>query len=255
MTGGGGSRGAILAFHAVEDGPGPLCVGLEAFRRQVEALSEAGAEAFTVTDFVQRLRAGSLPLRAVAFTFDDGYESVHRHALPVLEAVGYPASVFPVTSQIGGANTWDDAGGRPPLRLLARRQLEELGAAGWEVGGHTHTHRPLAGLPENEVVDEVRTSTRRLEDLLGVAVRSFAYPYGAWDPVSRRIAGEAHDVCLGIGASLATARSDVDLLDRVDAWYLQPPWVAGRVHAADGRAYLAVRRAGRAAGRAARRRR
>ncbi|HET9052039.1 MAG TPA: polysaccharide deacetylase family protein, partial [Candidatus Dormibacteraeota bacterium] len=71
---------AILAFHAVEDGPGPLCLGPAVFERQVRALAAAGAVGLTVSDVASRLRRGdTLPRRAVAFTFDDGFESVHRH--------------------------------------------------------------------------------------------------------------------------------------------------------------------------------
>lgn len=242
------ARAGILAFHAVEIGPGPLCLAPAVFARQVSALAEAGVVAFTVSELMARMHSGSLPSRAVAFTFDDGYESVHRHALPTLASQGYVATVLPVTSQLGGSNAWEPAGRVPELRLLARSQVVELRSAGWEIGGHTHTHRPLPGLTPEEVASELGESKRRLEDLVGAEVRCFAYPYGRSDPLSRRMAAEIHESCLGIGTGLVTAASPRDQLERVDAWYLRQPWQLSRLHGRLGRGYLAVRRAGRAVG-------
>lgn len=239
------NRAAILAFHAVEDGSGPLCIAPGVFARQVAALAESGAVALTVSDLARRLRSGELPERAVAFTFDDGYASVHSAALPVLASHGYVATVFPVTSQLGGTNEWDAARGTATLKLLGRSALMELAATGWEVGGHTHTHRPLTGLSDVDVHREVSVSRSVLEDLLATPVETFAYPYGAWDEPSRRVVGGAHLACLGIGAALATPASPADLLERVDAWYLRREWQLRRLHDPAGRAYLAVRRAGR----------
>ncbi|MGH9190241.1 MAG: polysaccharide deacetylase family protein, partial [Acidimicrobiales bacterium] len=133
-------RAAILAFHAVEDGPAPLSIPPAAFERQVGALADMGAVVLTAGELVEALRTGAdLADPAVAFTFDDGYESVHRVALPVLAAHGYRATVLPVTGRLGATSDWSADGGS--LRLLSATQLAELAAAGWEVGGHTHTHR------------------------------------------------------------------------------------------------------------------
>ena len=235
---------AILAYHAVERGPGPLCVSPDVFRRQIEALAESDAVVLSVSDLAERMRSGTLPPNSVSITFDDGYESVHRYALPILTAHGYVATVFPVTSQLGGVNAWG-TNATPRLRLLDRDQLGELAASGWEVGSHTHTHRPLVGLSEVEVNREIRTACSRLQDVVGLEVRSFAYPYGAYDEVSRRAVHAVHDVCVGIGASLVTETSASDLLDRVDAWYVRRPWQIRHLHGSAGHAYLGIRRAGR----------
>lgn len=243
------NRAAILAFHAVEEGPGPLCIPPAVFTRQVAALAEAGAVAFTVTELSRRLRLGELPEKAVAFTFDDGYASVHCNALPILHSHGFVATVYPVTSQLGGTNEWDAPHRQATLQVLDRAALVELAATGWEVGGHTHTHQRLAGLARLKVQQEIAMSRSVLEDLLGTPVRSFAYPYGAWDATSRRLVGESHLTCLGIGAALAGPNSPADLLERVDGWYLRRAWQLRHLHDPAGLAYLTVRRAGRFAAR------
>lgn len=242
----------ILAFHGVEEGSAPLCIRPEVFERQVAALAAAGAEAFTVSQLMGHLGDGSAPRHAVAFTFDDGYRSVHSYALPILAGFGYTATVFPVTGHLGGTNAWDAASGES-RRLVSSGQLLELAGCGWEVGSHTHTHRRLVGLCEADVRHELETSAGRLGDLLGKEVHSFAYPYGAWDSVSRRQAGSIYRFALGIGAELTTASDPADLIGRVDAWYLRQPWQLRYSHRSIGRSYLAVRRLGRWAGSRARR--
>ena len=60
----------VLTYHAVEDGPAPLCVEPELFRAQLDCLVDVGAETLTISALAACLRDGSLPARAVAITFD-----------------------------------------------------------------------------------------------------------------------------------------------------------------------------------------
>jgi peptidoglycan/xylan/chitin deacetylase (PgdA/CDA1 family) len=56
----------------------------------------------------QGLQAGSLPKRAVAVTFDDGYADIADHAMPLLERYQIPATVFVATGYIGREFWWDE---------------------------------------------------------------------------------------------------------------------------------------------------
>ena len=57
---------------------------------------------------VSRLRAGSLPARAAAITFDDGYADNHDVALPILRRHGLPATFFIATGFLDGGRMWND---------------------------------------------------------------------------------------------------------------------------------------------------
>lgn len=235
---------AVIAYHAVEEGPGPICLAPRVFERHVHALRDAGCVPLTMTQVGDHLRTGTpFPDRAVALTFDDGYASVVTAAAPVLDRLGWRATVFPVTSELGGHNRWDTSGGvHPELRLVDRHQILDLLDAGWEVGGHTHTHRPLPGLPPAAAADEIDTSTAVLEDLCQRPVRTFAYPYGSHDATARDLAGRRHETCLTIGARRATLGTSLDRVDRIEAWYLQRAWHAEHLHDRVGDAYLGLRR-------------
>jgi peptidoglycan/xylan/chitin deacetylase (PgdA/CDA1 family) len=56
----------------------------------------------------QRLRDGSLPERALAITFDDGYADNHEVALPILQRHGLNATFFIATGFLNGGRMWND---------------------------------------------------------------------------------------------------------------------------------------------------
>jgi len=67
----------------------------------------------------------------------------------------------------------------PPLRLTDD-ELRSLASGGLvEIGGHSLTHPVLSRLSVEEQRREIFGCKRRLEELLGSPLRSFAYPFGA----------------------------------------------------------------------------
>jgi peptidoglycan/xylan/chitin deacetylase (PgdA/CDA1 family) len=237
----------ILCFHAVEEGPAPLCYPPAAFEHLVAELHELGCHSLTASEVADHIRdRRPFPRRAVAFTFDDGYASVHGDALGILGAAGFTGSVYPVSSYLGRVGSWDPAVKRADLRLLAPAQLRELRAAGWEVGGHTHTHPKLPAIGPERIRDELDRSSEVLAGLGVGPIRTFAYPYGLHDPASREVACGVYDACFAIGASKATAASPLDRVERIEASYLRGSWPVRHLHDRAGGAYLALRRGGRA---------
>lgn len=57
---------------------------------------------------VRQLKEGSLPERALAITFDDGYADNHDVALPILSRHGLPATFFIATGFLGRGCMWND---------------------------------------------------------------------------------------------------------------------------------------------------
>jgi peptidoglycan/xylan/chitin deacetylase (PgdA/CDA1 family) len=79
--------------------------------------------------------------------------------------------------------------------LLDADGVRELASAGLEIGSHSATHVPLAGLAPDELEAEVAGSRASLAALLGTEIRGFAYPYGSMDAAARgavRDAGYAY---------------------------------------------------------------
>lgn len=126
-------------------------------------------------------------------TFDDGYESVVRNALPEMKARCIPATMFIPTRYIGGQPEWIvDPGHRDyDEAVITGAALTSLHAEGVIIGSHTVNHRPLNGLPEPDVRFELTESRRVLGGLLQSEVTLFALPYGASTPDVLRLAADA----------------------------------------------------------------
>ncbi len=98
--GGIGARLSILIFHRVLSQTDPLFPGEQDIHRFDQVLSWVSRwfNVMALDDAVSRLRAGTLPARAAAITFDDGYADNASNALPVLQRHGMEATFFVATS-------------------------------------------------------------------------------------------------------------------------------------------------------------
>jgi peptidoglycan/xylan/chitin deacetylase (PgdA/CDA1 family) len=72
--------------------------------------------------------------------------------------------------------------------MLTWDQIAEVSARGIEIGAHSHRHLQLDTLPLALAQAEIVQSKRILEDRLGSAIHSFAYPFGYSSPGVRRVA-------------------------------------------------------------------
>src|ERR1700722_20278226 len=77
---------------------------------------------------------------------------------------------------------------RPTLRPMTATELRNLAANPlFEIGGHTVTHPSLPRLAPPEQEQEITFGSRFFEATLGRPVRSFSYPFGEYDKVTRDI--------------------------------------------------------------------
>ena len=107
-----GTRGrlSVLVFHRVLPGPDPLYPEAMDAARFTE-ICQWVASMFTVLPLeaaVGQMRAGTLPERALAITFDDGYADNRHVAMPILRSFGLPATVFVTTGFVDGGCMWND---------------------------------------------------------------------------------------------------------------------------------------------------
>ena len=108
----GGCRGrlSILIYHRVlarDDPFAPWGIGAEGFTAQMAALRNH-FNVIPLSEAIARLRSGSLPPRAAAVTFDDGYRDNLTVALPILRRYGIPATVFVASGFLDGGRMWND---------------------------------------------------------------------------------------------------------------------------------------------------
>jgi peptidoglycan/xylan/chitin deacetylase (PgdA/CDA1 family) len=185
-------RALVLCYHAVsEDWPHGLSLGLATFERQIAGLLRRRFRPAAADDL---LRSGGSLLHV---TFDDAFRSVER-ALPVLERLGVPATVFACSGFAGGGRPFDV----PELAAQAEQYPDALATMDWdalravaergfEVGSHTVSHPHLPRLSDAELRHELHDSKARIAGELGRPCRYLAYPFGDEDARVRAAAAAA----------------------------------------------------------------
>jgi peptidoglycan/xylan/chitin deacetylase (PgdA/CDA1 family) len=96
---------------------------------------------------INRLRSGTLPSRAAAISFDDGYADNYAIALPILKDFGISAAFFIATGFLDGGRMWNDtvietirSYNQPVL------DLTKLGLAEYAVGSAEEKQSAIAGI-------------------------------------------------------------------------------------------------------------
>jgi peptidoglycan/xylan/chitin deacetylase (PgdA/CDA1 family) len=183
----------ILMYHRVVDPPRGYPrptwnVPPERFERQLVGLLRRGWEPYTLRSVLERHELGMpIPRKVFVVTFDDGYENNLLYALPVLQKLGIPATIFLATAYLDSnqpfpSDDWQAAGeaGVPAdtWRPLTTDQCHELLASGLiELGAHTHTHADFRGRPV-ELAADLQTCSYELRERFGIERPTFALPYG-----------------------------------------------------------------------------
>jgi peptidoglycan/xylan/chitin deacetylase (PgdA/CDA1 family) len=185
-------RGLVLCYHAVsEDWEHALSVRPAAFEHQLRRMLGRGYRPATAAEVVGREG------RLLHVTFDDAYRSV-LDALPALERLGVPATVFVCAGYADSGRPLAipelvNEAVRVPAELatLDWSAVRELASRGFEVGSHTVTHAHLSALSDLDLARELQESKQRLETEVGSTCRFLAYPYGEHDARVRAAAREA----------------------------------------------------------------
>ena len=92
----------ILCFHgtSIDDEHlwrPSLYIAPQKLEQHFSILKAGKYKVLPLGEALQRLRAGMLPARSVAITFDDGTHDFYRQAFPLLQAFGFPATVYLTT--------------------------------------------------------------------------------------------------------------------------------------------------------------
>lgn len=166
----------ILCYHRFGGAPNKMAVSPATFAAQLDWLARNDYRVIRLSQLTAFLQGReSLPRRAVVITIDDGYESVHRHALPLLRKYGFPATLFVYTDFIGAGDA------------LSWNQIVDLKASGLvDIQAHSKSHRNLIERLPGETDEryrqaieaELRVPRELLERRLSAQVRHFAFPYG-----------------------------------------------------------------------------
>ncbi len=168
------SKVKVLLYHDVSskimNANVTTALPLDVFKEHMYKLLNEGYTSVTVTKMFEMMKNGTLPEKAVAITFDDGYLDIYEEVFPFLQEIGYIATTYVIGEKIGTEKN------------LSGAMLKEMYDSGWEIGSHSMSHRDL--ISADDLTYEICFSKQIISESSGIPaadVASFAYPYGSAD--------------------------------------------------------------------------
>jgi len=167
----------ILMYHGTEAPPPgapypDLWVGAGRYAAQMAMLQRRGYHAITMRQaHAYWTGRAPAPRNPVVITFDDGFASHARVALPVMRRLGWRGVLY---LEAGALKTLGPQG-------IPASDVHRLLDAGWELGSHTIDHPDLTTLAPDRLRYEIAYSRTFLARRFGVPVDAFCYPAGRHD--------------------------------------------------------------------------
>jgi peptidoglycan/xylan/chitin deacetylase (PgdA/CDA1 family) len=190
----------VLLYHHIgiqRTGSYPyLTLSSHQFRKQIRWLLDHRYTFISASEYLSSLqRNAAIESKSVLVTFDDAYADLDENALPILKEHEIPATIFVVTSQIGGTNVWDKSRGwAHSFPLLSKERIQYWASHGMEFGAHSHTHADLRTISQPALEEEVLRSKNEVELILERPIISFAYPFGAYNESVRNVVSESFEL-------------------------------------------------------------
>lgn len=202
----------VIMYHRVirdksEGGVHGIYVTESQFEKHLKYLKQKGFETITFKDLLNNKYKDRFnrEKKQIILTFDDGYTDNYNYAFPLLKKYGFKCVIY-LLSHLS-YNKWDVEVKENPehkFELMDMSMIKEMEEYGIEFGGHTKTHPKLATLPIEIAQEEILTSKKVLEEKLGHALISFAYPYGNLNEDVKKIVKNS-----GYNFAVATDSGDI----------------------------------------------
>lgn len=141
-------------------------------------LADSEVGVISMEDFLAWKRGEiNIPDPSVVITIDDGFDSIHDEAYPVLKEFGFPFTFFIYTNFLGGSG-----------RTLSIDEIKEMMKNGGTLGSHSVSHPYVSKVrvERNKGAEayakflrkEMVESAKILEEKIGVRPTVYAYPGG-----------------------------------------------------------------------------
>lgn len=197
----------VLIYHrvgATSSSAVDLPLGL--FVEQMEELAATGS-VVSLDDALTTLESGRGPDRPqLVITFDDGTGDFAELAVPVLERLGLPATLYLATEPIESGRPFC-----PGASSLSWGALADATSSGLvSVGSHTHGHVLLDRADAGTVAEELDRSIGLIEDRLGLRPRHFAYPKALLGSPAAQAIIRARFASAAIAGTRANRYADAD---------------------------------------------
>lgn len=203
----------VLMYHHLdqdESKSGSVTVTPEKFRKDMEAVKNAGYQTVFLSDLIAYVDQGKeLPEKPIVITFDDGYESNYLYAYPILKELGMKAAISVIGVSVGKDKYKDT--GYTIIPHFGYEQAREMVTSGViEIQSHSynfHDHEPYEtsetfrdgvlpkeGESEEEYIQTFREdylkSKSLIEQNVPNQVTAYFYPFGKYTVLTEALLRE-----------------------------------------------------------------
>lgn len=153
-----------------------LCVSVSNFEKQLLYLIQQNYTFITGDEVSEAIKNKNKFLdKSIWVTFDDAYHNFYEHALPILQRLKIPATVFVPAHYIGKVNEWDH--GNEPI--MDKETLHHLPNQ-ISLGIHCYNHINYGKTMLNYVEDDIQLAVKTFEIEQLNYLPMIAYPFGSY---------------------------------------------------------------------------
>lgn len=190
----------VVMYHHITENPdksGKYVVTTAELENDFKYIKEKGYETVLIDDLIKYSKGEiELPDKIIMVTFDDGFKSVYKLALPIIEKYGIKAIVAPVgavteeytQNQNTDINysymTWDE------LKSINNNQLIEVQSHTYNMHKLSKDSKNRNGMAKlnaetdyeyrNVIIDDLTKMQNELYKKSGITPTAIAYPYGLY---------------------------------------------------------------------------
>lgn len=208
---------SILLYHefSASGAATDMTIPTADFREQMQRIKDSGHAVISMEDFLAWKRGEkNIPDPSFMITMDDGWRSVYTDAYPILKEFGFPFTIYLYTNYIAGGS-----------KSLSIEMIKEMLDNGATLGCHSRSHpypptvrAAVAKGPESAAEffrREMVETADKLESLIGVRPKTYAYPGGFHLPEMAPFAEEAkYEALFTVNPAKVTWETPMDEVHR-----------------------------------------
>ena len=156
-----------LMYHRFDENKYPSTnIRMDVFKQQMKIIKNLKYNFYDPKNLEKNFHTAKIE-KKILITIDDAFSSFYEVAWPYLKEEKIPFILFVSTEAVGknGYMTWNQI-----------KEIEKENTA--YIGNHSHTHKYLVDLKNEDFINDIDTSSSVFKEKLGYNPIFFSYPFG-----------------------------------------------------------------------------
>ena len=186
-----------LMYHRFNEDKYPSTnIQMDVFNNQMQIIKNNGYKFYDPKFFVGEFDKPKQE-KKILITIDDGFRSFYDEAWPYLKKNKIPFILFVSTEPVGkfGYMNWDQ---------IREVDQSEFGY----IGHHSHTHKYLIDMKEEDFINDIETATEIFKKELGYSPPIFSYPFGEYSLFMKNYISKNFKVAFGQHSGIVDINKD-----------------------------------------------